>query len=100
MAQTEKGIQVTVVYALPEIQEQILVDCFPGTTILQAIESSKILEKYPEIDLQEQHVGIYGYRYGLDHVIENGDRIEIYRPLEVSPTEARRLRAKASQKAP
>jgi putative ubiquitin-RnfH superfamily antitoxin RatB of RatAB toxin-antitoxin module len=30
----------------------------------------------------------------LDHVLREGDRIELYRPLAVDPKEARRLRYK------
>ena len=98
MNREDKSLNVSVVYALPEIQEQIQVKCYQGATIINAIQDSGILSKYPEIDLDVQQVGIYGYRYGLDHPLQDGDRIEIYRPLHVSPTEARRLRAKASQK--
>ncbi|MDD9868996.1 MAG: RnfH family protein [Gammaproteobacteria bacterium] len=38
-------------------------------------------------------VGVFGRRVALDCVLEEGDRIEIYRPLRRTPMEARRIRA-------
>jgi len=39
-------------------------------------------------------VGIYGKKCTFDTRLKNRDRLEIYRPLLLSPTEARRLRAR------
>ena len=38
-------------------------------------------------------VGVFGERRELGDPVAPGDRIEIYRPLEIEPMEARRLRA-------
>ncbi len=88
-------LQISVVYALPESQEVITLHCPQGTTLGQAIEQSKICDKYPQINLESQQVGVYGLRQNLDFKLSDNDRIEIYRPLSISPTEARRLRAKS-----
>jgi len=84
---------VEVVYATSREQCVIAVDVNPPTTIREAIQESRILERFKEIVLTDENVGIFAYRLPLDHLVEDGDRIEIYRPLVMSPTEARRIRA-------
>lgn len=55
------------------------------STIEQAIELSGLLKQYPEIDLTVQKVGIFGKVAKLDTVLNDGDRVEIYRPIIVDP---------------
>ena len=38
-----------------------------------------------EIDLTKQKVGVFGKVAALDAKLEDGDRVEIYRPLTVDP---------------
>jgi putative ubiquitin-RnfH superfamily antitoxin RatB of RatAB toxin-antitoxin module len=64
----------------------------PGTTVRGAIERARVLERHPEIDLARQAVGIFGVRCGLDDLLGDGARVEIYRPLLRDPKEARRRR--------
>ena len=91
-------INVTVVYALPDHQEILRVRCPAGASIKSAIQKSGICKKYPDINLESQDVGIYGLRQNPDFPLSDNDRIEIYRPLTISPTEARRLRARSRGK--
>ena len=65
-----------------------------GATLREAIEQSGILEMHPEIDLDENKVGIFGRKRELRDPVHDGDRIEIYQPLKVDPKEARRRRAR------
>ncbi|MDH5573643.1 MAG: RnfH family protein, partial [Gammaproteobacteria bacterium] len=51
-------IKVEVAYAKPEIQVILPLDVAEGTTLEQAIINSGILEKFPEIDLGNNKVGI------------------------------------------
>ncbi len=88
-------IHISVVYALPEHQEVVRICCPQGTTIGQAIVQSKICDKYPQINVETDEVGVYGLKRSLDFNLSDNDRVEIYRPLWISPTEARRLRAKS-----
>ena len=48
---------------------------------------------YPEINLSENSVGIFGNVATLNQVLQDKDRVEIYRSLQMNPIEARRLRA-------
>jgi len=87
-------MKVEVAYAKPEQQVIIPIKVEPNCRVLQAIQHSGILQQFPEIDLNEQPVGIFSKKVSLTHVLRKGDRIEIYRPLQLDPKEARRLRAK------
>ncbi len=86
-------ISITVCYATPEKQVQIALSVEESCTVELAIKRSNILEQFPEIKLSAIAVGIFGQRVKLDSNLQDGDRIEIYRPLIMDPKEARRLRA-------
>ncbi len=90
--------KVEVVYALPKHQEIVVLEVKHDATVKSAILASKILDKYPEINLntdQPNHnkVGIFNQVKSLDEVVKDGDRIEIYRHLLIDPKEVRRKRA-------
>jgi putative ubiquitin-RnfH superfamily antitoxin RatB of RatAB toxin-antitoxin module len=89
----QAGMSVTVVYALPG-----RVHCFEtrlpaGGTVGEAIRACGILGAVPELAGKALDVGVFGRCCGLDEAVREGDRIEIYRPLQVDPKQARRLRA-------
>jgi putative ubiquitin-RnfH superfamily antitoxin RatB of RatAB toxin-antitoxin module len=84
---------VEVAYAMPDQQTIIPVTVEEGCTIETAIDRSGILERYPEIDLSQQKVGIFSKMRALSDVVSSGDRIEIYRGLTLDPKESRRKRA-------
>ncbi len=47
-----------------------------------------------EIDIDaDLGIGVWGRKVAPDHTLENGDRIEFYRPLRCDPKAARRARA-------
>ena len=86
-------IVVEVVYAYPERYFLKKLTLENPITIQNAIVQSGVLEKYTEIDLHQNKVGIFSRLAKLTDVVENGDRIEIYRPLVADPKEIRRKRA-------
>ncbi|WP_307746588.1 RnfH family protein [uncultured Pantoea sp.] len=86
-------ISVEVAYALPEKQYQLYVKVEQGSTVEQAIHKSGLLELRREIDLSSNKVGIYSRPVKLSDEVNEGDRIEIYRPLIADPKELRRQRA-------
>ena len=89
----EKVIQVEVAYAKPDEQCILTVTGSPGMTVEQAIEHSKIVDRFPEIDLAMVKLGIFSKAARKDQVLSDGDRVEIYRPLIADPKEARKKRA-------
>ena len=86
-------IKVEVCYALPAKQELVGVKLPEGATLLQALEASGLLQKYPEIDLKKNKFGIYAKLSKPDAVLRDRDRVEIYRPLIADPKEVRKQRA-------
>lgn len=55
------------------------------SNVRQAIECSGVLEQFPEIDLENQKIGIFGKLTKLDAQLEDGARIEIYRKITADP---------------
>lgn len=88
-------IPVEVAYALPHTQTLIALNVLTGTTALQAVMQSGILEKYPELNASKLILGIFGKRVAVDTILHAFNRVEIYRPLLADPKEARRQRAAA-----
>jgi putative ubiquitin-RnfH superfamily antitoxin RatB of RatAB toxin-antitoxin module len=92
-------LKIQVCYALPEdsfIADLSLPD---GATLAQAVQESGVLQRYPAIDLTVQKLGIFGKLKPADTVLRDGDRVEIYRPLQADPMETRRRRAKHKESA-
>lgn len=86
-------IQVEVAYALPQRQLIIKLSVPEGTTAEEAVLKSGIVQKFPEINIAENKLGIFGKLTKNDHVLRQLDRVEIYRPLIADPKGARRARA-------
>ncbi|MDR6349422.1 MULTISPECIES: RnfH family protein [Pantoea] len=89
-------ISVEVVYALPDKQYLRAVTLEEGATVEQAIKASGLLSLRKDIDLNSNKVGIYSRPVKLGDAVQDGDRIEIYRPLIADPKELRRQRAERS----
>jgi putative ubiquitin-RnfH superfamily antitoxin RatB of RatAB toxin-antitoxin module len=84
---------VTVVYAGTERQLVLKVDVEAGVTVEEAIVTSGVLSLEPDLNLKNLVVGIWNRAARLEQRVREGDRIEIYRPLQADPKEARRIRA-------
>jgi putative ubiquitin-RnfH superfamily antitoxin RatB of RatAB toxin-antitoxin module len=93
-----KAIPVEVAYALPDDQVILKLEVPEGSTAELAIKESGILDRYPDIDLDNQKVGIFGKLKKLTEPLRAGDRVEIYRPLIADPKEVRKQRAAEGKK--
>ncbi len=93
-------ISVEVVFAEPDKQRLIEVEVEAGATVAQVLEASGIDRKFRNVDLTELPVGIWGKVVSRDATVRDGDRVELYRPLEMDPREARRLRARGQAPVP
>ncbi|MBT8768707.1 RnfH family protein [Metapseudomonas boanensis] len=91
----ESLIKVEVVYALPDRQQLLCVQVAPGTTARAAVLHSRMGAYFPELDLATCSLGIFGKSLPRpeERVLEEGDRVEIYRPLVADPKEVRKQRA-------
>jgi putative ubiquitin-RnfH superfamily antitoxin RatB of RatAB toxin-antitoxin module len=87
-------VNIEVVFALPLRQELVALQVGSGTTVADAIRQSGIAGLFPEEDLSRCQAGIWGKPVGRDHLLQDGDRLELYRPLSLDPREARRQLAR------
>ena len=78
-------MNVGVAYADKFKQVWLKLEVPDESTVRQAIEHSGLLEQFPEIDLENQKVGIFGKVTKLDAKVAEGSRIEIYRPITADP---------------
>ncbi|WP_461536125.1 RnfH family protein [Spongorhabdus nitratireducens] len=94
-------IQVEVAYARPDEQVIVPLTVPAGTTVFEAAQRSGITEKFPEIELGSAKMGIFGKTVPKpqERALENGERVEIYRPLIADPKEVRRRRAEKAKAA-
>ena len=92
---SEGRISVEVVFARPDKQSLVEVCVDDGTTVGEAIAASGLDAAFPDIVLNELPVGIWGRLAERSTTVRSGDRIEIYRPLELDPKSARRELAAA-----
>ncbi len=88
-------MRVELVYVTTQTQYIQVLDVAENETIESVIKQSTLLDQYPEINLDQNQVGIFGEVVSLKTKVKLNDRIEIYRPLSMDPMEARRLRARA-----
>ena len=86
-------IHVDVAYALADSQKIIALDVPEGTTLIEAVRESGIIDHYPEIDIEKARMGIFSKLKKGDTPLREGDRVEIYRPLIADPKEVRKQRA-------
>ncbi len=89
----DEWLEVEVSYARPDEQTIVPLKIAPGTTLEQAVVQSGILDRFSEIDLAKNKLGIFGKVAKKDVALKPGDRVEIYRPLIADPKEARKKRA-------
>jgi len=83
-------MNVGVCYAEANRQLWMRMEVPEGSNVQQAIELSGVLKQFPEIDLEQQKVGIFGKLAKLDAELREGDRIEIYRQITADPKKVKR----------
>lgn len=86
-------LAVEVVCAMPDRQRIATVTVAPGTTAREAVRLSGLAADFPELDIARCALGIWGEEVADDQPIAAGDRVEVYRPLQIDPREARRALA-------
>jgi hypothetical protein len=86
-------MRIEIVYAQPQ---RCLVKHFnmpPGSVMADALALAAADQDFFGIDLSGSAVGIFGKVVPREQPLQDGDRIEIYRPLAEEPKLARRKRA-------
>jgi putative ubiquitin-RnfH superfamily antitoxin RatB of RatAB toxin-antitoxin module len=90
-------IDVEVVLATPPRQVLIALRVPPGSTVADVITASRLDRQFPDVPVAELRTGVWGRVVEREHVIRDGDRVELYRPLLIEPREARRQLARAGK---
>lgn len=94
----QRSVRVSVVYLRPGLAfEQTVLLPVPAT-VGAAIEASGIRTQVAELAGRDLDVGVFSQRRGLADLVEEGDRVEIYRPLTIDPKEARRIRVQVQRR--
>jgi hypothetical protein len=84
---------VEVAYACPQWQQIVRLDVEAGTTAIDAVHRSGLLERAVGVDAAAPKIGVFGKVVAPETVLREGDRVELYRPLLADPKEVRRRRA-------
>ena len=87
------AISIELVFVTPEAEAFHVLELPQGASVADAVESSGLARDFPDYAVTELPVGIWGRRVSHSHVLQDGDRVEVYRELRVDPMDARRLRA-------
>jgi len=94
MGATADTIAVEVACVAGERRRLVRLSVSRGARVADAIRLSGLAEEFTGTDPARHAVGVFGRRVAPDRVLEEGDRVEIYRPLRRTPMQARRIRAR------
>lgn len=86
-------IDVSLVFLTPSTQFFLEMSVERGTNAGELICRSGWLNDIADlvdIDLKDIKLGVYAQKIAPDYLLEDGDRVEIYRPLSADPKEVRR----------
>ena len=89
---------VECVYASPSEQVLVALKVTEGYTVEKVVQASGLLQRFPELTADQLSVGVFGQKKALTDLVEQGDRVEIYRSLLIDPMESRRRRAPAPKR--
>lgn len=84
---SETYLEVEVAWALPDQQVIVPLRVPAGTTAAAAVR--RVEERIPA-GLGIEDLGVFGRRVKAEHVLVDGDRVELYRPLKADPKDIRR----------
>lgn len=84
----EAVVNISVCLATPTEQHLVKIAVAAATTIAQAVQQT-----FPNLDLSQHRVGIFGKLKPPETLVREHDRVEIYRPLLADPKDSRRRRA-------
>lgn len=88
-------IRVEIAFGTPGKQVLRELRVRAGSCVGAVLEAGGLAAEFPPSLLENTQPGIWGRPVDPDHVVEEGDRVELYRPLEIDPREARRRLAVA-----
>ena len=88
------SVRVTVAIALAERQEVVALVLAEGATVADALAAARVAERLPGWTSRDGAVGVWSRSCDPSRVLRDGDRVEVYRPLQADPKQSRRARAR------
>lgn len=93
------ALQVEVAAGLAERQVVVPLMLPAGATVRDALAEADLPSRLPGLEIDPGRVGIFSRPCRLDHLLSDGDRVEVYRPLKADPREVRRQLAELERAA-
>jgi len=86
-------LRISVAYSpAPRAVDLVELTLPDGATVHDALEASGLAARHPGVDFAALKLGVWGKVRAADTPLRDADRVEVYRPLQVDPKEARRQR--------
>lgn len=103
VVESPRLINVEVVFALPSKQRLVSLEVAQGTTAADVVLLADLASFFPEMGdefFAQAPLGIFGkaLKTPASYCLRDGDRVEVYRPLEIDPKSARQARAQKQQR--
>ena len=92
-----KSASIEIIYATAMRQVLLELTVAAGQPVGQVVDESGIYDEFPNQGLESADIGVWGHPVERSHAVCDGDRIEIYRPLQMDPRDARRLLAESGR---
>ncbi len=94
------SLKVSVALALPGRQEVLELELAEGATVGDAIAAAALAQRFPGLDVAALEVGVWSRPCDRSTIVRDGDRVELYRPLQADAKAERRARARLRTSAP
>ena len=95
--ENNRKIYIEVAFASSMHQKIMEMEVPVNTTARKAVEESGLDRIFPDFDFESAPIGVFGKVVPDDYLLADGNRVEVYRPLQQAPTDARRKRAKSAK---
>ena len=92
-----RKIYIEVAFATSMHQKIMEMEVPINTTARKAVEESGLDRIFPDFDFESAPIGVFGKAVPDDYLLADGNRVEVYRPLQQAPTDTRRKRAKSAK---
>ena len=89
-------MKVAVALALERDQAVVELELAEGATVAEAVAAAGLASRFPGIELGALTPGIWSRACAWDARLREGDRVELYRPLQADAKGLRRARARRS----
>ncbi|MFK2905683.1 RnfH family protein [Dyella ginsengisoli] len=93
----EPQVEIEIVWPRPEGPRSWRLRLPAGSTAADALATVVLAEGWSQDPFEGSPLGVFSRRIEPAYVLQGGDRLEIYRSLQVDPKDARRRRASRSR---